>query len=85
MDMTDSNFAIDSDTIEHNNLLVVTDPGAVPYVDLQPENFTQIVSSSKRLAESPDWVVQTPAGLLVHGYKQVRSILRDQRWISVLS
>ena len=83
--MTDSNLGIDSDTIERNNLVVVTDPGAVPYVDLQPENFTQIVSSSKRLAESPDWVVQTPAGLLVHGYKQVRSILRDQKWISVLS
>ena len=80
--MTKLNFGNHSDV---NNAVSVTDPGSVPYMDLRPENFSQIVSSSKQLAESSDWIVQTPAGLFVHGYKQVRSILRDQRWISVLS
>ena len=80
--MTKSNFGTHSDL---NNAVSITDPGSVPYVDLRPENFSQIISSSKQLSEGSDWIVQTPAGLFVHGYKQVRSILRDQRWISVLS
>ena len=80
--MTELNFGTHSDV---KNAVSVTDPGSVPYMDLRPENFSQIVSSSKQLSEGSDWIVQTPAGLFVHGYKQVRSILRDQRWISVLS
>ena len=83
--MTDSKSEINSDEFDRNSCVIVTDPGAVSYVDLQPESFSQIISSNKRLADHSDWIVQTPAGLLVHGYKQVRSILRDQRWISVLS
>ena len=83
--MTDLKSEINSDEFDRNSCVIVTDPGAVSYVDLQPESFSQIISSNKRLADHSDWIVQTPAGLLVHGYKQVRSILRDQRWISVLS
>ena len=83
--MTDSKSEINSDEFDRNSCVIVTDPGAVSYVDLQPESFSQIISSNKRLADHSDWIVKTPAGLLVNGYKQVRSILRDQRWISVLS
>ena len=83
--MTDPDLEIRSDKFDRNSRVIVTDPGAVPYVDLQPESFSQIISSNKKLADRSDWIVQTPVGLLVHGYKQTRSILRDQRWISVLS
>ena len=55
--MTELNFGTHSDV---NNAVSVTDPGSVPYMDLRPENFSQIVSSSKQLSEGSDWIVQTP-------------------------
>ena len=64
---------------------LVTDPGAIPFVDLSIDNFGDIISGARSLSESGSWVVRTPLGLLVHGYEQARAILRDQTWISVLA
>lgn len=63
----------------------VFDPGAVPFVDLSIGNFGDIISGARSLGANGSWVVRTPMGLLVHGYEQVRAVLRDQAWISVLA
>ena len=60
--MTDPDLEIRSDKFDRNSRVIVTDPGAVPYVDLQPESFSQIISSNKKLADRSDWIVQTPVG-----------------------
>ncbi len=63
----------------------MSDPGAVPFVDLSIGSFGDIVSGARSLGATGSWVVRTPLGLLVHGYEQARAILRDQDWISVLA
>ncbi len=65
--------------------ILASDPGAVPFVDLSIGSFGDIVSGARSLTATGSWVVRTPLGLLVHGYEQARSILRDQAWISVLA
>jgi hypothetical protein len=67
------------------DIVDVNDPGALSFVNISPQNFGEIVAASKKLAAETGWVVATPAGPLVLGFKQVKSILRDPDWISVLS
>ncbi|MFO4631083.1 MAG: cytochrome P450 [Actinomycetota bacterium] len=67
------------------DIVDVNDPGALSFVNIAPQNFGEIVAASKKLAAETGWVVATPAGPLVLGFKQVKSILRDPDWISVLS
>ena len=57
----------------------------MPFADFAIGDFSDIVAVSRELNRTGDWVVRTPFGLLVHGYPQVRAILRDPRWISVLA
>ena len=63
----------------------VDDEGAVPFADFAIGDFSDLVAMSRELSRTGDWVVRTPFGLLVHGYPQVRAILRDPQWISVLA
>lgn len=63
----------------------VDDVGAVPFADLAIGDFAGLVEMSRDLARTQEWVVRTPFGLFVHGYDQVRAILRDPQWISVLA
>ena len=67
-----------------SDVINVNDPGAVPYVELSAENFGEILSLTESMTDQ-GWVVTTPAGPLVLGYKQIKSILRNPEWISLLS
>ena len=66
------------------NVVDVSAPGAVPFVELSATNFGEILSLTESMS-SQGWVVTTPAGPMVLGYKQVKSILRNPEWISLLS
>jgi len=66
------------------NIMDVSAPGAVPYVELAATNFGEILSLTESMTNQ-GWVVTTPAGPMVLGYKQVKSILRNPEWISLLS
>ena len=66
------------------NVVDVSSPGAVPYVELSATNFGEILSLTESMTNQ-GWVVTTPAGPMVLGYKQVKSILRNPEWISLLS
>lgn len=57
----------------------------MPFADFAIGDFSDLVAMSRELSRTGDWVVRTPFGLLVHGYPQVRAILRDPQWISVLA
>ena len=70
-----------SDSID---LIDITDPGSIPYVDISTSNFGEILTASQNVAKK-GWVVMTPAGPLVIGYKQIKTILRNPEWISLLS
>ena len=66
------------------NLINISEPGSIPYVDIPTSNFGEILAASQDVAKK-GWVVMTPAGPLVVGYKQIKSILRNPEWISLLS
>ena len=66
------------------NLINISEPGSIPYVDIPTSNFGEILAASQDVAKK-GWVVMTPAGPLVVGYKQIKSILRNPAWISLLS
>ena len=71
-----------------NSTTVVTDasaPGSLPFVDIRPSDFGDLVSVTRQVATECGWIVATPAGPMVLGYKQARSILRDPNWYSVLA
>ena len=67
-----------------NEVVNINDPGSVPYVDISVNNFGEILSTTQAITEQ-GWVVLTPAGPLVVGYKQIKNILRNPEWISLLS
>jgi ubiquinone biosynthesis protein len=67
-----------------SNVTNIGDPGVVPYVELSANNFGEILSLTESMT-GQGWVVTTPAGPLVLGYKQIKSILRNPEWISLLS
>ena len=58
------------------NVVDVSAPGAIPYVELSATNFGEILSLTESIT-SQGWVVTTPAGPMVLGYKQIKSILRN--------
>ncbi len=66
------------------NILDITEPGSIPYIDIPTSNFGEILAASQDVAKK-GWVVMTPAGPLVIGYKQIKNILRNPEWISLLS
>ena len=66
------------------NVVDVSAPGAIPYVELSATNFGEILSLTESITNQ-SWVVTTPAGPMVLGYKQIKSILRNPEWISLLS
>jgi len=66
------------------DLIDITEPGSIPYVDIPTSNFGEILAASQDVSEK-GWIVMTPAGPLVIGYKQIKSILRNPEWISLLS
>lgn len=63
----------------------ITDEGSVPFVDFAIGSFADLVTMSRQLARTGDWIVRTPFGLFVHSYDQARSILRNPEWISMLA
>ena len=71
-----------------NSTTVVTDasaPGSLPFVDVRPSDFGDLISNTRQVAKDCGWIVATPAGPMVLGYEQARSILRDSNWYSVLA
>ena len=66
-------------------IINVTDPGALPFVDFAISDFDELMVATEQLQSTGHWVVKTPAGPLVVGYDQTREILRDSSWITVLS
>ena len=50
------------------NLINISEPGSIPYVDITTSNFGEILSVTKDIADK-GWVVMTPAGPLVVGNK----------------
>ena len=67
-----------------NAIVSINDPGAVPYVDVSVKNFGEVLATTQNITEQ-GWVVMTPAGPLVVGYSQIKRILRNPEWISLLS
>ena len=51
---------------------------------ISPHQISERSCSSHDVAKK-GWVVMTPAGPLVVGYKQIKTILRNPEWISLLS
>jgi ubiquinone biosynthesis protein len=76
----------DSNNPDNNDYLLkeVNTPGALPFIDPSPQNFAEVVAESRNIS-SLGWIVMSPAGPLVVGYKQIKSILRDPDWISLLA
>ena len=72
------------DRSDSMDLIDITEPGSIPYVDIPTSNFGEILAASQDVSEK-GWVVMTPAGPLVIGYKQIKKILRNPEWISLLS
>ena len=71
---------------EHTSQLVdVSAPGSLPFVDFEISDFSELIHATENLHESGHWAVRTPAGPLIVGYDQTREILRDSSWITVLS
>ena len=66
------------------DLIDITEPGSIPYVDIPTSNFGEILAASQDVSKK-GWIVMTPAGPLVIGYKQIKNILRNPEWISLLS
>ena len=73
-----------NDKPESINLIDITEPGSIPYVDIPTSNFGEILSASQDVSKK-GWIIMTPAGPLVIGYKQIKNILRNPEWISLLS
>ena len=67
-----------------NAIVNINDPGAVPYVDISVKNFGEVLATTQNITQQ-GWVVMTPAGPLVVGYAQIKKILRNPEWISLLS
>ena len=65
-------------------MIDITEPGSIPYVDIPTSNFGEILAASQDVSKK-GWIVMTPAGPLVIGYKQIKKILRNPEWISLLS
>ncbi len=63
----------------------IDEPGAVSFVKLSIGNFADVVGAARTLADTPGSVVRTPFGVLACGYEMARTILRDQRFISLFS
>ena len=63
----------------------VSDAGALPFVDLQPRDFGDLIATTRRVASKHGWIVSSPAGPVVLGYQQARQILRNPDWFSVLA
>ena len=60
-------------------------PGAIPYVELSATNFGEILSLTESITRSKVAGCYYTAGPMVLGYKQIKSILRNPEWISLLS
>ena len=77
--------SVESQIPSNQNMPInINDPGSVPYLDISARNFGEILAATQK-ATSKGWVVMTPAGPLVIGYKQIKAILRNPEWISLLS
>lgn len=64
---------IDSNNLDNNGYLKeVNTPGALPFIDLSPQNFAEVVAESKSIS-SLGWIVMSPAGPLVVGLGDRRS------------
>lgn len=63
----------------------IDEPGAIGFVKLSIGNFADVVGAARTLAHTPGSVVRTPFGVLACGYELARTILRDQRFISLFS
>lgn len=63
----------------------IDEPGAIGFVKLSIGNFADVVGAARTLADTPGSVVRTPFGVLACGYEMARTILRDQRFISLFS
>ena len=74
-----------SKSISTNPVTDASVPGSLPFVDIRPNDFGELISTTRQVATECGWIVATPAGPMVFGYKQARSILRDPNWYSVLA
>ena len=74
----------EGNSVSGTDVIDISAPGAVPYVELSATSFGEILSLTESMTEQ-GWVVTTPAGPMVVGYKQIKSILRNPEWISLLS
>ena len=72
-------------TVSITELTDVSAPGSLPFVDIRPSDFGDLIATIRQVAADSGWIVATPAGPMVLGYKQARSILRDPKWFSVLA
>ena len=71
--------------IRSENLVDVSSPGALPFIDFEISEFDELVAATEQIQSLGHSVVRTPAGPLVIGYDETREILRDATWITVLS
>ena len=74
----------EGNSVSGTDVIDISAPGAVPYVELSATSFGEILSLTESMTDQ-GWVVTTPAGPMVVGYKQIKSILRNPEWISLLS
>ena len=77
-----------NDKPDSMNLIDITEPGSIPYVDIPTSNFGEILAASQDVSKK-GWIIMTPAGPLVIGYKQIKNILpwffqSDDRFNSIL-
>ena len=74
-----------SRTVSTTVLIDASTPGSLPFVDIRPSDFGDLIAATRQVAKDSGWIVATPAGPMVLGYKQAKSILRDPNWFSVLA
>ena len=74
-----------SRTVSTTVLTDASTPGSLPFVDIRPSDFGDLIAATRQVAKDSGWIVATPAGPMVLGYKQAKSILRDPNWFSVLA
>ena len=74
-----------TNTSNDSRLIDVSKPGLLPFVDLKPSDFGDLVAKTREIVEELGWIVTTPVGPMILGYAQAKKILRDPNWFSVLA
>lgn len=74
-----------TELVQSTELIDASASGSLPFVDLQPNDFGDLVAATQKISNDCGWIVSTPTGPAVIGFKQAKAILREPKWFSILS